>query len=218
MEKAIKIKGAIFDLDGTLLNSMDYWSDAPTDYIESMGYTAPADTRENYMSKGIAYCYQQWVDLFGFPLDYKTALKGIYDIMENHYATDVFVKDGVFEMLDALKARGVKMCLATATDHHIVDALIARLGLDKYFERIFTCTEVGASKRAPVIYERALEYLGTPKENTYIFEDAYYALTTAHTNGFKTVGIYDKNVIESPETVMEMCDFYTADYKLVFED
>lgn len=218
MEKAINIKGAIFDLDGTLLNSMDYWRKALGEFVASKGYTPPSDTEEKYMSNGIAFCHAEWVEKLGFPYDYETTLKGVYDIMEKHYATDVFVKDGVFEMLDALKARGVKMCLATATDHHVVDALTVRLGIDKYFDKIFTCSDVGKGKRYPLIYERALEFLGTPKENTYVFEDAYYALTTAHTNGFKTVGIYDRNVLESPEKVKEMCDFYTADYKLIFED
>jgi beta-phosphoglucomutase-like phosphatase (HAD superfamily) len=100
------------------------------------------------------------------------------------------------------------MCLATATERATVEPVLKKLGIDKYFSRIFTSGEVGVGKREPRIYEVALEYLGTDKETTYVFEDAAYALRTAYTNGFKVVGVYDKNVYATEDEIKSLCHVY----------
>ena len=128
--------------------------------------------------------------------------------MGEKYDTVVNVKDGAREMLEELYERGVKMCLATATDREQVEAILKRLGIEKYFSRIFTTSEVGVGKSSPRIYEIALEYLGTPKDETYVFEDAYYALKTAYENGFRTVGVYDKNVFVSEDEIRALSHYY----------
>ena len=124
------------------------------------------------------------------------------------YQNYVVVKDGAREMLDKLYNNGVKMCLATATDRSLVVEILKRLDIEKYFSRIFTTREVGKGKAFPLIYEVALEYLGTPKDETFIFEDAFYAIKTAHDNNFKVVGVYDKNAFVPKETMIALCDYY----------
>lgn len=202
------IQGAIFDLDGTLLNSMDYWCSAPCTFFKNNGIEPPEDASRSFLESGMAWCYEEWSKKYPLNMDMPTMKDQIYKIMESHYEKDVGVKEGAIEMLEELYSRGVKMCLATATDHYIVDALVERLGLSKYFSKIFTCQDVGKGKRSPLIYEVALEFLGTPKEKTYVFEDAYYALVTAHENGFNTVGIYDKNVFVPVEKILPLCTYY----------
>ncbi len=202
------IQGAIFDLDGTLLNSMDYWCIAPAVFLKNNGLEPHENVGREFLENGMAWCHENWTKTLGLTLDIDTMREQIYKIMEDHYRSDVCVKEGVFDMLDELKSKGVKMCLATATDRYIVAELIKRVGLDKYFNKIFTCSEVGKGKRFPLIYETALEYLGTPKEKTYIFEDAYYALVTAHKNGFNTVGVYDKNVFVPIEQILPLCTYF----------
>jgi HAD superfamily hydrolase (TIGR01509 family) len=113
-------------------------------------------------------------------------------------------------MLERLSRKGVKMCLATATDRESVEFVLKKLGIDKYFSKIFTSSEVGVGKREPLIYELALEYLGTPKDETYVFEDAYYAMKTAHNAGFKVAGVYDVNVTQTVDEIKSLCDCYIA--------
>ena len=101
-------------------------------------------------------------------------------------------KEGVSEFLEILAARGVKMCVATATDKHLALPALKRNGLDKYFGEIFTCTGVGKAKNEPDIYNAALSYLGTKIDETLVFEDSYHAAETAKKAGFKVAAVYDE--------------------------
>lgn len=200
----MKITGAIFDMDGTLLNSMDYWAIVPTEYLLSKGITPKEDTNRHFLEIGM----KEWYKFQEIPYPFEEVTRDIYALMEKYYLKNVEVKDGVVDMLNRLRDCGVKMCLATATDKFMVEKILKRLNLTEYFPRIFTPKEVGLGKRFPLIYEKALEYLGTDKETTYVFEDAYYAINTCHQNGFKVVGIYDKNVFVPKSEIIPMCDLY----------
>ena len=204
----MKITGAIFDMDGTLLNSMDYWATAADEYLSSIGIIPKEATTRRFLEDGMKSWYEFCQREFGLNAPFDEAKRGIYRIMDERYRTVVALKDGVLEMLDALYEKGIPMCLATATDRASVEAILARLGIEKYFSRIFTSGEVGAGKREPRIYNVALEYLGTDKETTYVFEDAIYAMRTAYSNGFKVVGVYDKNVYASAEEIQKNCHIF----------
>ena len=210
----MKITGAIFDMDGTLLNSMDYWAVAPWEYLKRRGIEPEANTSQIFLEDGVAFWYKDCQKKYGLEEDLETAKRGIYDIVEEFYNSSVVVKPGAYEMLEALYQKGVKMCLATATDRRVVEPVLKKLGIDKYFSRIFTSGEVGAGKREPRIYEVALEYLGTDKETTYVFEDAVYAMKTAFNNGFMVVGVYDKNVYATEDEVKSLCHIYLDENSL----
>lgn len=204
----MKIKGAIFDMDGTLLNSMDYWGTVASDFLTRNGYDATSKDNRRFLEQGMREFYAYATSVLGMKKSYDEVHDEIYNLIREKYETVVKPKDGAIEMLDALLEKGVKMCLATATDRETVEIVLKRLNMEKYFSKIFTVKEVGIGKSQPKIYEIALEYLDTPKDETYVFEDAYYAINTAHANGFLVVGIYDKNVFVSKEEIKELCDYY----------
>ena len=204
----MKITGAIFDMDGTLLNSMDYWGKVATEFLTKNGYDATNDDNRRFLEQGMREFYAYATTTLGMTKSYDEVHDEIYNLIREKYETVVKPKDGALEMLDALLEKGVKMCLATATDKETVEIVLKRLGMEKYFSKIFTVKEVGIGKSQPKIYQLALEYLGTPKDSTYVFEDAYYAINTAHSNGFLVVGIYDKNVFVSKEEIKKLCDYY----------
>lgn len=204
----MKITGAIFDMDGTLLNSMDYWALVADEYLQTVGISSGEDTSRLFLENGMKAWHTYCVEKFGLSATFDEAKRGIYDLMDEKYDTVIDVKEGAREMLDALLAKGVKMCLATATDRASVEKILKRLGIEKYFSRIFTSGEVGVGKREPKIYQVALEYLGTDKETTYVFEDAIYAMRTAYGAGFRVVGVYDKNVYETEDEVRANCHVY----------
>ena len=96
--------------------------------------------------------------------------------------------------------------------------MLDRLNIRGFFSTIFTSKEVGKGKQHPLIFEKALEFLGTDKETTYVFEDALHAMNTCKTNGFKIVGVYDKNVWAGEKEVISLCDYYLdKDSKYVFD-
>lgn len=204
----MKITGAIFDMDGTLLNSMDYWALVADEYLNTLGITPNEDTCRRFLEDGMKNWYEYCQKEYGLSAPYDEAKRGIYKLMNIKYETVVELKDGARQLLDTLYEKGVRMCLATATDRETVELILKRLDLEKYFLQIFTSGEVGVGKREPLIYKIALDFLGTDKNSTYIFEDAVYALETAYTNGFKVVGVYDKNVYATEEKVKSLCHIY----------
>lgn len=204
----MKIKGAIFDMDGTLLNSMDYWSCAFEEFLIKNGYTPEQDSNTKFLEMGMKQVWEYYRDNHNLTISLEETRRQIYDIVGAHYDTSVEAKDGVIQMLDKLSSAGVKMCLATATDRDQVEKILKKLNMEKYFSKIFTTAEVGVGKASPLIYELALSHLGTKKDETYIFEDAAYAMKTAYENGFWVVGVYDKNVLVPKERLLSHCHYF----------
>ena len=122
--------------------------------------------------------------------------------------TEVQLKKGVPEVLEALKNRGIKMCIATATERRLVEPSLIRHDIAKYFERVFTCTEENTSKKYPDIYVRASEFLGTDIKDTLVVEDALYAMETAKKAGFVVAGVYDLVAKDQQKEIKSLCDYY----------
>ena len=204
----MKIKGAIFDMDGTLLDSMRYWDTVGIDYLNRLGIEFD-DANENYVLKvGILpfteYCNKK----YNLNKTYEEVLQDLHDIIAEKYNTVVELKAGARKMLERFKQNGVKMCIATATEQKEAKAVLKRLGVLDYFSEVLTTTIVGADKSSPLIYEVALEHLGTSKEETYIFEDAFYAIETATKANFKVVGVEDKSTVVPTEKIAPLCDYF----------
>ena len=205
------IKGAIFDLDGTLLDSMFIWDTIGEDYLRSLGKEPHEDLKETFMTLTLEEAAEYYRKHYGVPLSVKEIVDGVNAMVEQTYRTKVTLKPGISEYLAWLKENGVRMCVATVTDKYLVEETLDRLGVRHYFSEIYTCAEVGFGKDKPVIYQKALEHLGTEKSDTYVFEDLPFALNTAKTDGFPTVGIYDRHEAHQDE-LKELADYYVLDF------
>lgn len=205
------IKGAIFDLDGTLFDSMFIWDTIGEIYLRSIGYEPKGNLNQTFKTMSLydAACYYK--SEYGVTLSVEELMDGVNAMVEKYYRYEVPLKDGVAEFLEVLHQKGVKMCIATATDKYLVEAALKRCGIDKYFSEIFTCTSVGHSKSEPIIYREALRHFGTEKSETFVFEDAIYAVKTAKKDGFTVVGVYDSHE-ECYEEVKVLSDYYITDY------
>ena len=205
------IKGAIFDLDGTLLDSMFIWDTSGEEYLRSLGKEPHEDLNETFMTLTLEEAAEYYREHYGVTLSVKEIVDGINAMVEQTYRTKVTLKPGISEYLAWLKENGVRMCVATVTDRYLVEETLERLGVRHYFSEIFTCAEVGFGKDKPIIYQKALEHLGTEKSDTYVFEDLPFALNTAKTDGFPTVGIYDRHEAHQDE-LKELADYYIFDF------
>ena len=202
------IDGAIFDLDGTLLDSMYIWYTIGEDYLRSLGIQPRENLNRTFKTMSLKQAAEYYRSEYGVTLDTDEIMSGVNGMIESFYFNDVRAKAGVREVLELLKAAGVRMCVATATDLHLAEAALRRNGIFDYFSKILTCTEVGSGKDAPEIFKRALEHLGTPKERTLVFEDALYAVKTAMAAGFTVVGVYDRSEEEHGGEIRSLADFY----------
>lgn len=209
----MEIKGAIFDLDGTLLDSMFIWDRIGEDYLINRGITPEEGLNEKFKAMSIVQAAQYYRDNYEITDSVEVIIDGVNSMIDHLYANSVQAKDGVVSMLKELQNRGVRMCIATATDRFMVEAALKHNGIDGYFSHILTCTEVGFGKDSPVIFERALEKIGTSKQETLVFEDAHHAIETARSAGFKIVGVYDKSAEMKQSKIKEMSDYYLVSYK-----
>lgn len=207
----MEIQGAIFDVDGTLLDSMYIWNQAGEKYLRRRGIAPREGVNEEFKNQSLrqAACYLQ--NTWGVTGTTEEIMADINKMIEEDYFYQVKLKEGVADFLKQLKAKDVKMCLATATDRHLVEAALRRNGIDGYFLRIFTCTEVGRGKDEPVIFQRALEELAVPRDKALIFEDALYAVKTAKKAGFTVAAIRDSSEKEQG-ALAELADFYFENF------
>ena len=211
-----KIKGAIFDLDGTILDSMFIWSEIGYKFLEKKNIHLPAGADEQFTTMSLMEAAEYYIKHFDNTATIEGIVADINSLVENFYFNDVLKKPGIEEFLEFLKNRGVKMCVATATDKYMVEKALERNGLLHYFSEIYTCNGVGAGKDTPVIYEKSLQHLGTSKEKTYVFEDALYAIETANKAGFHVVGIKDVSEKADPDTIKNLCDVFIEDYEEIY--
>ena len=183
---------AIFDMDGTLVDSMGYWQSLEREFLVSKGVTENLEdilerTKPLTLPEAAVF-FSQYCDLDGTP---EQLVEEVLAIMENHYRRDVTLKPGVIPYLDRLKARGIPMCVASATPRHLVEICLERLGLAHYFSFLLSCVEVGAGKGRPDVYLECARRLGAQPHETAVYEDAIYAVRTAHAAGFHVVAVND---------------------------
>ena len=209
-----KIKGAIFDMDGTLINSLIFWDVLWDDLGEKflggkkVRPTPQEDKNMRTMTLHDAMCYLY--SIYHIGEDAEKLAEYALEKLGRFYITDVKIKEGAKEFLEYCKEKGVKMCVASAsTKEHITETL-KHLGIDKYFGEIFSCEEVGKGKEEPDVYLCAIKYLGTEKEETCVFEDSLTAIKTAGKIGIKTVGVYDKYNY-GQEEMKKLADEYIDD-------
>ena len=208
------IKGAIFDLDGTLLDSMFIWDTIGEVYLRSLDIEPRENLAEAFKTFTLEQAAEYYREHYGVALSVNEIVDGVNEMVAKLYRTKVTLKDGVRDFLEALKSQGVKMCVATVTDRPIVEDVLNRLGIRDFFTEIFTCAEVGYNKETPHIYRAALEALGTKKDETVVFEDALHALMTAKNDGFPVAAVYDKHELRQTE-MKANGDYYITDYETV---
>ena len=202
---------AIFDLDGTLLDSMPVWENIAVDYLSSVDIQPKENVQEAVRSMSIQQACEHFCAEYGLKLTPEEINAGINRLIEDFYLNRVSLKPGVKEALESLRRRGVRMCVATATDRYLVEGALTHTGILPYFDFIITCTEAGAGKDRPDIFLKALDRLGASLDDTVIFEDARYAVRTAKAAGFTVVALYDEAAKEHQAEIKRLADaFYES--------
>ena len=212
------IKGAIFDIDGTLLDSMPVWESAGERYLATLRIKAKSDLKEKLdalsLPEGALYMQKE----YGLSVSVEDILQGIDQVVKDFYFKEATMKPGVTSLIKMLKESNVKMILATATDADMAKAALLRNGIWQDFIGMITCEEAGAGKTSPKIFELARERLQTTKEETWVFEDSLYAIKTAIEAGFPVCSIYDAYSEKNIGEIKMLSDIHVKDFSEIKPD
>lgn len=209
-------KYAIFDMDGTLTDSMGYWRGLGVEFLRARGvdpipYDVLGRLRHMTMVESGAILLE-CCHLEGTP---QSVADELNDMMKRHYRTDVELKPGVLDYLRKLQDQGVQMYVASATINSLVELCLTRLGIRDFFQGTISCESVGVGKRAPDVYHAAARAMGAAPEECAVYEDSFQAGQTAKKAGYYLVGIYDETGKEEWPQMMELADELILDWTKV---
>ena len=208
-----QVDAVIFDLDGTLLNSLSVWEHSGSNFVRSQGFEPPAELDDQLVKMSLLDGAQLIKDTYHLPYTLEEIVEMTLRPIKNHYYQDIQPMPGIPEVLARLKAQGVKMAVATASYKEFAQVALARLGLADYFDFIITCDEVGVGKTSPKVYEVAAERLGSAKERTLVAEDALHALQTASRAGFKTAAVEEIHSAHQQQEKQAIADYYVISFQ-----
>ena len=203
----MKIKAVIFDLDGTLLDSMSIWSNLSREFLLKHNIREEIDLDGKLGVISMYHALDYLIKEFSLDISLEAAYRETWQIVEDFYYYKAQIKPGIPEILEFLQGHDIPCGIITATETGLVLPVLERTGLNRYFKEIFSCSEMQTSKRTPEIFFNMSRILGAEPAETIVFEDALYAAQTAKKAGYSVAAVYDPSE-KNPEKLMATADFY----------
>lgn len=212
-KEGVILRYAIFDMDGTLIDSMPAWNRLGEDYLRAKGVEPPENLHEQIKALTMLES-GEFARRLGVPGTAEEIAAELNAWMERQYRETIPARAGVQDYLDRCRAAGMTMCVATATDRALAETCLARLGLLPYFAFVVSCEDIGKTKTSPDIYLLAAEKLGAAPGEIAVYEDVLYPAETAKRAGFYTVGVYDPASGEQNAAgLRDLCEEFIEDWR-----
>jgi HAD superfamily hydrolase (TIGR01509 family) len=211
------IEAAIFDMDGTVVDSMWIWGKIDIDYLNKRGLTMPENLKEEIEHLSFEETSKYFKKRFNLPDSLEEIQSEWMNMAYHEYHTNIKLKPGVMEFLSLLKASGIKIGLATSNCDLLIKAGLNSTGIYDYFDSITTTDEVSRGKNYPDVYLLAAKKLGAAPEKCIVFEDILSAVKGAKASGMKVVGIYDAFSEYQKEEIIKHVDKYIVNYDELIE-
>lgn len=183
----------LFDFDGTLVDSMPYYSDTMRKVIAETGVSYPENIIEILTPLGYRDSARYITEILGASADREELIEKMHVYAKQGYENDIPLKEGVFDLLTSLKAMGFSLNVLTASPHEMLDVCLKRNGVFELFDNVWSCEDFGTTKSDPAIYAAAATRLGVGVSEIAFFDDNLHAVSTARSAGTLTFGVYDSS-------------------------
>ena len=208
-----RMKGAIFDLDGTLLDSMGVWRQIDIDFLGRRGFEVPEDYLKAITAKNFKDAADYTIERFHLKERAEDIMEEWFAMAIDAYAFHVELKPYVREYLKQLKGRGVKIAAATSSDARLFEPCLKHHGIYDWFDAFSVTTEVKRAKGFPDVYQNAAKKLGLPDGDCVVYEDILKGVEGAKLGGFYTVGVEDVHSFYEKEEIRREADRYIVSFE-----
>lgn len=217
------MKAAIFDMDGTLVDSMYYWRTVSLEFLRTKGIEPPRELCDRAYLMSVRDAPELFRQYYEFPYTEEEYNDTVNSIMFEHYRRDVGLKPYAAEYLEKLRTQGVVCALATATWRPVVMPLLEKLGVLRYFysggrEYMVCRDELGMGKGSDEYYPLLCKKFGFKPENCVMYEDALYSMRTAKRAGLGVWAIADPTAQANLPEIRRLADRYVSGWKELVDE
>ena len=212
------IEAVIFDLDGSMVDSMWMWRAIDIEYLGRFGIALPENLQACIEGMSFSETAVYFKERFDLPDDLDTIKADWNRMAWDKYTYEVPVKDGVTELLEYCMDHGIKVGIATSNSRELVENVVKARHLDHYFDCIMTGCDVAKGKPAPDIYLAVARELGVSPENCLVFEDIIPGIQAGKAAGMRVCAVYDKYSEHQDAEKRTLADYYTYHFKELMED
>lgn len=210
-------EGAIFDLDGTLLDSMGVWHQIDVDFLARRGFAVPEDYQQAITPLGARDAAVYTIDRFGLKETPEALMQEWLDMAYEAYSQTLPLKPYAFDYVKSLYREGKRLSIATSSDRYLVMPALERTGLLPMLDAVVTVKDVSRGKGFPDIYEKAAADLGLEPAQCVVYEDIIEGIRGARSGGFFAVGVYEEQYRGSREEMERESDLYIHSFRELLE-
>ena len=206
------IKAVIFDLDGTLIDSMGIWKGIDIEYLGARGLELPDDLQRSIEGMSFSETANYFKERFQLS-DTIDEIKAAWNRMAwDKYSKEILFKTGAKEFVHYLRENGIKTGIATSNSTELVKAVLGNHNMENQFDSIRTSCEVSKGKPAPDIYELVAKDLGVEPSECLVFEDIPQGIMAGKNAGMKVCAVEDSYSALVADKKRELSDYYINDY------
>lgn len=206
------MRAAIFDLDGTILDSMPMWHRFGEKYLASLGIQAEEHLDRKLFHRTAEQSAEYFIERYQVPKTIPEMMREMDEICLKFYQNEVLLKEGFRSFLETLAEQNVRLAVATVSNIDCTMAGLKRNRIFDLFDTVVTVGDVGIGKESPKVFEEAARRVNVPVAQSYVFEDALHAVETAKEAGFKTIGVKEPTNLYFEEQLRKTCDFFLESY------